>query len=125
MNKIYTYGTLMPNDGRERVLVPGLLYNLGWYPGIRLLSSLSIEDCNCGAVWNGVQCEIIEVSDKRLKELDRYEGYDPEFPETSLYIRRQYLDGFIYEYNRDVNSRQIIESGDWQGHKKEREAACI
>lgn len=109
MHKIYVYGTLMPNDGRERVKIKGALYDLGWFPGVRLDET------------GEFLAEIIEVDDQRLQELDRYEGYYEDSPESSLYIRRRYCDGWIYEYNRSCSSRDLIRSGDWQAHKAQRE----
>lgn len=114
MHKIYVYGTLMPNDGREKVKVYGKLYDLGWFPGARL-----------GVGNRTFLAEVIEVDDKRLKELDRYEGYDPNDEGSSLYIRREYNGGYIYEYNRSCSSRDLIPSGDWQAHKVEREAGRV
>lgn len=108
-HKIYVYGTLMPNDGREKVLIPGLLYDLGWFPGIKFLDHDAVNPV--------VVCEIIEVDNNRLKELDRYEGYHPDDEVNSLYIRRSYRDGWIYEYNNPCCTRDLIPSGDWLAHK--------
>lgn len=112
MHKIFTYGTLMPNDGRERVKINGLMYDLGWFPGVKL------TDYEGGL---NFLAEVIEVNDERLKELDRYEGYEEDNPKYSLYIRRHYLDGWIYEYNGSCYGRPLIQSGDWQAYRLERE----
>jgi len=95
---IYSYGTLRPGD-TESILVDGSLYDLGWFPGIKLGGE------------GKVVCERIEAHD--LDAVDRYEGYNPVYPDESLYIRRPYLDGFIYEFNGPVNPIKKIESGDW------------
>lgn len=102
---IYTYGTLRPGD-TETVLVPGELYDLGWFPGIKL-GGRSL-----------VVCEKVEVHD--LDAVDKYEGYSPAYPDESLYIRRPYLDGFIYEFNGSVNPAKLVQSGDWLDYTQER-----
>lgn len=101
---LYTYGTLRP--GKEgTVKVPGEMYDLGWFPGIKL-----------GSNQREVVCEKIEVND--WDAVDRYEGYNENNPEGSLYIRRPFMDGFIYEYNREVDPLKRVESGDWLEHIK-------
>lgn len=101
---LYVYGTLRP--GKEKtVLIPGTLYDLGWFPGIKL-----------GHGPDQVVCEPVEVDD--WGPIDRYEGFNESDPVNSLYIRQPLvvpygIDGFIYEYNRDVSPIKRIESGDW------------
>lgn len=112
MNKVFVYGTLRPStkgkEVGETVLVPGYLYDLGWYPGIDLRSSLETD--------SRVVCEVIEVDDEGLRSLDRYEGYSPSNPKTSLYIRESYEDGFIYVWNSSFEGYDLIEDGDWLPH---------
>lgn len=95
---IYAYGTLRKLEGPE-VKVKGQLFDLGWFPGARLGG----ED--------EFVAERIEVDD--LAHIDAYEGYREDDHENSLYIRRPFMDGFIYEYNREVNPMNHIEGGDW------------
>lgn len=110
-HKILVYGTLRPSyKGKppgETRLVPGLLYDLGWFPGI-VLGSSPDEPL--------VLCEVITADDDQLQDFDEYEGYNPNDHENSLYIRRQLdLDGetfWIYEYNESVRNREPIESVD-------------
>lgn len=102
------YGTLRPFTNTDVVEVPGKLYDLGWYPGIVLGGD------------RFVTCERITVSDQRLAELDRYEGYDPQFPESSLYLRQKFGGDWIYVYNHSVEGHALIESGDWQQHTQEK-----
>lgn len=103
---LYTYGTLRPGI-KEPVKVPGTLYAVSWFPGA-ILDETSQSTFLAEPVviqdWEGV---------------DAYEGYDPNNPEQSLYIRKPYLDGYIYEYNRDVAELEPVESGDWLEHLKE------
>jgi len=108
-HKVFVYGTLRPGDSPV-VPVPGVIYDLGWFPGLKLdLDSASF-----------INCEVIEVSDAGLARLDQYEGYDPKWPEDSLYIRQKFEDGFIYVYNNDVSDRPVVESGDWLEYKNQR-----
>lgn len=107
-HKLYVYGTLRPG-GAVTHLVPGELYELGWYPGIKLLAPDAHK-------WVVTEC--IEVDDEQLKNLDMYEGYDPKNEGGSLYIRKPYLGGWIYVYNDSFNGRPLIESGDWLEHRK-------
>lgn len=102
MHKIYVYGTLRPGTG-PIVDVPGTMYDLGWFPGIKWNDGLG----------NTVKCEVIEADDQRLARLDHYEGYDEASPETSLYIREVFNDGYIYIYNRDVAGAKQVKEGDW------------
>lgn len=105
---LYVYGTLRPG-GAVTHLVPGELYELGWYPGLKLLAPDSHS-------W--VVTERIEVDDEQLSNLDTYEGYDPEDELNSLYLRRPYLGGWIYVYNSKLEGRRLIESGDWLAHRE-------
>lgn len=104
-NILYVYGTLRP-WGPNTIKIPGQLFDLGRFPGVKL--DLPGE----------VVCEKIEVKD--WSAIDRYEGYYPEDHEGSLYIRRPFMDGFIYEFNRDVDPEKRIEFGDWLVYTKER-----
>lgn len=116
---LFVYGTLRPG-GRETFGVPGKLYDLGWFPGIKLGGE------------GTVVCERVPVTD--WAPVDRYEGYNPDDLEGSLYIRRPYLlltevgnfEGFIYEFNRDITkgwrggfTPKLIESGDWLQYRQE------
>ena len=104
-HKIAVYGTLRPATG-EAVDIAGKIYDLGWFPGLVMDDS--------GTVVRGTW---IEVDDNRLAELDRYEGYNENRPENSLYLRKPFKDGWVYAYNRSVGDRAPIEtgieSGDW------------
>jgi gamma-glutamylcyclotransferase (GGCT)/AIG2-like uncharacterized protein YtfP len=114
VNKIHTvlvYGTLRPFTNTDVVYIPGQLYDLGWYPGIKLGG----EGC--------VVCERITATEERLQQLDAYEGYHPNNPDRSLYLREKVGEDWIYVYHgygRDnpFEGRTPIESGDWQQHTK-------
>jgi gamma-glutamylcyclotransferase (GGCT)/AIG2-like uncharacterized protein YtfP len=106
---IYVYGTLR-KGGAVTHLVPGELYDLGWYPGIKMLPPDAHK-------W--VVTERIEVDDQRLVELDIYEGcnHGDLTNQSNLYNRVPYLDGWIYVYNQPLDKRPIIESGDWKEYR--------
>lgn len=107
-HKIYVYGTLRPFNS-PTVEVAGELFDLGWYPGARLGGSSTFK------------AEVIEVDDEKLQDLDDYEGFSPNSPENSLYLREKYEDGWIYVYNQDLTDRRPIESGDWAEYVKTKE----
>lgn len=114
MHKLYVYGTLRPN-GNDLHKVPGVLYDLGWFPGIELGDESSESF---------VTCEVLEVSDNRLKELDHYEGYCEGDDSASLYLRVPYLDGFIYVYNQSLEGKKVISSGDWRAYQDGKVPVC-
>lgn len=120
-NQIAVYGTLRKGQRAEEFmdgleykgqskLKGATLYKVGWFPGIKLAGNDS-----------SVVVDVFDIPEEKRAEklsfLDGYEGYDPNRPERSLFIRKEIiLDGqatFIYEYNQDVNSKTVIPTGDW------------
>ena len=116
---IAVYGTLRHGAGANALFkgskylgqdkISGNIYNLGAYPGLRL-------DKDGGEV----VVDLYEIeSPQKLKSLDNYEGYHPEFPESSLYIREEVLtlEGAMkvstYVYNNSPRDEQFIKTGDW------------
>ena len=69
-----------------------------------------------------VKGELYEMKrpDKLLQKLDHYEGYDPDHPERSLYLREEVMVSFgdeeisswIYLFNRSTKQASQIEHGD-------------
>lgn len=110
MNRLLVYGTLMPNDGSPVIAVKGRMFDLGHYPGV----------VDIGTADSTVLCQVIEVSDSRLNDLDRYEGFCASDPSNSLYIRIRHGDAYIYQYNGDVTDRPQIASGDWLSLNKQK-----
>ena len=104
-HQVLVYGTLRKGAENAVVLVPGTLYNLGWFPGIKLDRSENPSSF--------VTCEVLEVDDDKLFTFDNYEGYDPTDPENSLYIREEWQGKFIYTFNKDVQNKPVIASGNW------------
>jgi gamma-glutamylcyclotransferase (GGCT)/AIG2-like uncharacterized protein YtfP len=122
---LFAYGTLQPGFAPDDVAplvrtldiigkgtVQGTLYNLGSYPG-------AVIDPASPQRISGTVFRLPEDSGI-MRKLDTYEGYNPESPHTSLFIRRvhpvhmtngQVLECWIYEYNGRPDHASIIESG--------------
>ncbi len=124
---LFAYGTLQPGCAPAKVgalaaklravgkgSVRGKLYDLGGYPG-------AVPDARAAAKIAGTVMELPEDA-AYLAQLDAYEGYDPQAPETSEYVRvRQVveLEGggamecWMYRYNRKPDEQRRIASGNW------------
>jgi len=118
---VLVYGTLRPGHGAyqafdlahqsehlQTVRVEGTMYDLGSFPGVKL-------DGNP----DGFVCDLLKITNPDvLRRLDAYEGYRPDFPNNSLYLRQtvEVADigaAYIYEYNDSVGARPRVSSGDW------------
>lgn len=136
---LLVYGTLLASElprapidvaaslqliGRRRIR--GRLYDLGEYPGLVPGDDL-------------VEAELHALADPGvLTALDAYEGFDPDDPQGSLFLRRsirvprfgtgpdcrwfdrQTIDAWVYTYNRAVDPAARIASGCWRAHLEER-----
>jgi gamma-glutamylcyclotransferase (GGCT)/AIG2-like uncharacterized protein YtfP len=125
---LFVYGTLLPDlapesvrdlVGRLRPLgpasVPGRLYDLGPFPGVILADEAAGQ----------VQGQVFELPDDPalLAALDRYEGFDPARPESSLFVRvgrpvapagGDAVPCWVYVYNGDAGAASLIEGGDYR-----------
>ena len=91
---------------------PYILYHLGEYPGL-VLDPAATE----------VQGTIFAVPDEAvLAALDAYEGFEPDDPARSLFVRTRVaatlpdgraLDCSVYVYNRDPAGAPLIRDGRW------------
>jgi len=112
---LFAYGTLQPGFAPEEVaeaaaklrpvgqgFVYGELYELHGYPG-------AVPDPRSKNRIRGTVLELPEDTGV-LSQLDEFEGYDPEDPETSEFVRVQHavelsgggtLECWIYRYNRE------------------------
>jgi gamma-glutamylcyclotransferase (GGCT)/AIG2-like uncharacterized protein YtfP len=110
---LFSYGTLQPGFAPEEVaaaaaklrplgqgFVYGELHELDGYPG-------AVPDPNSKNRIRGTVLELPEDASV-LRQLDEYEGYDPQDPETSEFVRvRQTvelsgggtMECWIYRYN--------------------------
>jgi gamma-glutamylcyclotransferase (GGCT)/AIG2-like uncharacterized protein YtfP len=129
---VFFYGTLMGGFDRrrragiddklrfvDRGSIRGALFDVGLYP-----AAVPSPD---GKVWG----EVYEMADAGavLAALDEIEGYRPDDPDRSLYIRAQaevdLLDGsgsqaWVYFYNAPLGHAARIPSGDYLEHVKMR-----
>lgn len=105
---LYVYGTLRPGIKEHVVDVPGVMYDLGFYPGV-LVNPVIVPRNSF------VRCEKVFVTDEELAEIDGYEGYHAKSPTGSLFVRTPFRDGFIYEYNQPLERRMPIPTNpaDW------------
>lgn len=128
-DRVFFYGTLMTpfnRPGRQRInpklqftgrgTIKAALFDLGIYP-----AAVPSEDGS--RVWG----EVHETSDAAavLATLDEIEGYRPNEPERSLYMRvltdvtlsdGQTAKAWAYFYNAPLGRAQRIESGDYLEH---------
>jgi gamma-glutamylcyclotransferase (GGCT)/AIG2-like uncharacterized protein YtfP len=129
---VFFYGTLMTGferrtrlgmddrlRARGRGTIQGKLFDLGLYP-----AAVPSAD-------GRVHGEVFEVDDPApvLSALDDIEGYEPDSPDTSLYVRRAVtatlddgteLDAWAYFYNAPLGQAPAISSGDYLAHLKQR-----
>jgi gamma-glutamylcyclotransferase (GGCT)/AIG2-like uncharacterized protein YtfP len=125
---LFAYGTLRPGCAPAKIaplaaklravgegFVSGMLYDLGGYPG-------AVPDASAMGRIAGTVMKMPE-DESVLLELDVYEGFDPQAPETSEFVRvRQAvemsdgrtMDCWIYRYNREPRDAPIVKSGEWQ-----------
>jgi gamma-glutamylcyclotransferase (GGCT)/AIG2-like uncharacterized protein YtfP len=102
------FGSGLSTEGR--CLIPGLLFDLGGYPGL--------------VPGDGtVRGELLRVHDLSVfRALDKYEKYEPRDRDRSLYLRKAVrlvepaIDAWVYVYNCDVAAFPLISSGDWDAY---------
>jgi gamma-glutamylcyclotransferase (GGCT)/AIG2-like uncharacterized protein YtfP len=98
--------------------VPGLLFDLGPYPALRLAQTPA--DC--------VRAELHAILDPGvLAILDEFEGFDPQDHPGSDYVRQSIelleprgIRAWIYVYNREPGAERRIAGGDWRAHLAKR-----
>jgi gamma-glutamylcyclotransferase (GGCT)/AIG2-like uncharacterized protein YtfP len=124
---LFAYGTLQPGLAPTKIarvaeklrplgegFVRGVLYDLGGYPGA--LADPGAKGRISGTVMGLPEDESV------LARLDAYEGFDPQSPETSEYIRERQIvelkaggtvECWFYRYNREPQDSRRVESGVW------------
>lgn len=103
---VYVYGTLRPGGKNVRT-IKGTMFDLGAFPGVKLEGNNDVV----------VEC----ITTDKLKALDLYEGFDERHPDTSLYLRVPFEEGWIYVINGPVRGAPVVEDGDWLLHKNLKE----
>ena len=126
--KIFVYGTLMAGfDRRKRAGIDTRMrfVGRGWIQAV--LYDLGLFPAAVPAPDRRVAGELYEVVDDPsvLTKLDEIEGYRPNEPDTSLYIRALTTvtlesgavhTAWVYFYNAPLGQGQRIESGDYLDH---------
>jgi gamma-glutamylcyclotransferase (GGCT)/AIG2-like uncharacterized protein YtfP len=130
-DRVFFYGTLMTGfDRRQRAgiderklaylgrgFIRAALFDLGIYPA-------AVPDPE-GRVWGEVYQ--MREPDDVLPALDTIEGYCPEEPDASLYMRVEIPivfengtveNGWVYFYNAPLGRAERIVSGDYLEHLK-------
>jgi gamma-glutamylcyclotransferase (GGCT)/AIG2-like uncharacterized protein YtfP len=128
---LFSYGTLLPENAPTEIAgvvsklrpigqgtAKGVLYDVGDYPG-------AVFDPNSA---KNIVGTVFRVPDSIVwNQLDDYEGFDPSFPSTSLFIRRLYpiylssgraIDCWVYEYNGERTGLPILTSGVYRPRHK-------
>jgi len=127
-DNLFAYGTLQPGCAPAGVaaqaaklrplgagFVRGVLYDLGRYPG-------AVADATSQSRIAGTVMELPE-DETILRQLDDYEGFDPQSPETSEFVRERQMvemsDGrklecWFYRYNGTSCGTGVITGGVWQ-----------
>ena len=122
---LFVYGTLQTDFAPREIAqslealklvgsatLPGLLYDLGEYPG-------AVLDPSSKETISGIVLQLPDNS-RVLAEIDQYEEFDLRSPETSLFVRvlenvvldsGRRLECWIYIYNRDPMAAPVLEGG--------------
>jgi gamma-glutamylcyclotransferase (GGCT)/AIG2-like uncharacterized protein YtfP len=125
---LFAYGTLQPGlapksmaqaTAKLRAVGPGfvrgVLYDLGRYPG-------AIAGAGAAGRISGTVMELPDDADV-LRALDDYEGFDPQSPETSEFVRERQevelasggtLECWFYRYNGELRAAVAIANGVWR-----------
>ena len=125
---LFAYGTLQPGRVPAAVaplaaklrpvgrgFVHGVLYDLGRYPG-------AVPDAGAKTRIAGIVMELPD-DENMLARLDAYEGFDPQAPATSEFVRERQvvdlatggkLECWFYRYNREPRDAPIVKNGEWR-----------
>jgi len=122
---LFVYGTLQTGHAPDEIahavetlqhvgsaFVRGVLYDLGEYPG-------AVLDPSSKQKISGMVLQLPEDANV-LRQLDEYEGFDPNAPDESLFVRvlqevvmesGRTLRCWVYVYNRDPGSSPVLTHG--------------
>lgn len=132
---LFVYGTLLNSLGHpgSKILTKhalllgkaefqGRMYEVKDYPGVVL--SHTPADRVKGELY------LLHNPEKIFNKIDRYEGYYPDNPGESLYIRKKkevwfkkeedFVIAWIYIFNRPTHSLKLIRSGDYQSFVRDK-----
>ena len=119
MVRIFVYGTLRKGECRNYLLEDSqfigyarakgyLLYNIGSYPGM-------VEG------GGEVVGEVYEIPESLLEKLDWVEGVPDLFRRELIEVTLetgQTISAYAYIYNRKIDNKLLISSGDWKDVSK-------
>ncbi len=122
---LFTYGTLHPGHAPDEIaaavkelrpvgrgFVHGALYDLGDYPG-------AVLDPSSAQRISGTVFRLPEDAEI-LRQIDEYEGFDPNAPERSLFLRTRHpvaletgrtLQCWVYVCNRKPEPARVLSHG--------------
>ncbi len=120
---VFVYGTLLSNGANpaERMVdaevvgpasAPGIIYDLGWYPGYKADSE------------NVVLGELIRIDEEGLERLDAYEGYPSLYKRLEIPVMTEDYEtvpALVYVYNGNIHEDDVVPRGDWIAYAKEKE----
>jgi gamma-glutamylcyclotransferase (GGCT)/AIG2-like uncharacterized protein YtfP len=128
---LFVYGSLRPDAGMTayqtyladcplvgRATIPGNLYDLGWYPGVKPLAADEVnwEDGFSIETAPKVTGYVFEVTESDFRRMDIYEGAPHLFyrdQTTATLEDGTELSTFVYYYNHSINPEERIPSGDF------------
>jgi gamma-glutamylcyclotransferase (GGCT)/AIG2-like uncharacterized protein YtfP len=91
--------------------IGGNIYNLGSYPGLK--GAKDFDQTIDGNVCETVVVEVFKALDASLGTvLDYYEGWPSLYSRTQI-VTEQGRKVWVYTYNGEVTSDNLIPSGDW------------
>ena len=121
-NYLFAYGSLQPGCAPAEIadvaaklrpigagFVHGALYDLGRYPG-------AVPDASAKGRISGTVLQLPEDASV-LRQLDEYEGFDPQAPEHSEFVRMRLpvematggtMDCWVYRYNRHPDAAHEV-----------------
>jgi len=106
----------------------GHLYGtLAFFPAVKLLESHQhLWDCHASGQMPfcdfvklpDVLVELYDVPEDALEDIQRYEGFYPKDPDTSLFVPRETktakgINCLVYEANFAVDEKLLIKQGNW------------
>lgn len=114
------YGTLKSGFSNHSLLGDSPLVDEGWVMGISLYDLGPFPGATRSDSEQPVFVEVYAVDDDTLAALDHLEGYNPDSPHSSLYVRQQMqLEAgpscWIYLYNKPIDGYLRLDDGIWTG----------
>lgn len=127
---LFVYGTLLKGMNRYPVLSGSQFLGMGFTTGHLYNLLFDVGDYPAIGSGNGtVHGELYDIDGKKLKDLDRIEGYDPKDARHSLYVRKNItcislndgsrIEATTYFYNHPLKKHMRIVCGDYRRYQLE------